>query len=35
MKMMTRTDKLALIAVTVGWLAVGAAISWAIYAIYW
>ena len=35
MKMMTRGDKLALIGVTVGWLTVGAAVTWVIYSVYW
>jgi hypothetical protein len=34
MKMMTRGDKLALIAVTVGWLIVGALVTWVIYTIF-
>jgi hypothetical protein len=35
MKMMTRGDKLALIGVTVGWLSVGAVVTWVIYTVYW
>jgi ABC-type cobalamin transport system permease subunit len=35
MRKMTRGDKLALVGVTVGWLIVGALITWAIYSFYW
>ena len=35
MKMMTRDDNLALIGVTVGWLTVGAVVTWVIYSVYW
>jgi hypothetical protein len=34
MKMMTSDDNLALIGVTVGWLTVGAVVTWVIYSVY-
>jgi hypothetical protein len=34
MKMMTRDDNLALIRVTIGWLTVGAVVTWVIYSVY-
>jgi len=35
MKMMTGGDKLALIAVTVSWLLLGAVFTWVVYTVFW
>jgi hypothetical protein len=32
---LTTGDKLALVGITIGWLILGALVTWVIYALYW